>query len=304
MTKEEFIATHLVENSYPNTKIRKPLLEFGLKENKCEICGISEWNGNPLTCQLHHINGNRTDNRLENLQMLCPNCHSQTENYMNKNTFIYNEKAKVCVNCGKPFVAKSDNQKFCSSKCLNDYNSRHQRTKMPSYSKEFLQELCGKYNTLDEIGFIIHKTRVTVKRYLIQYGLYEDFKRKRNFHSTPIIQYDSEGKFIKEWPSILDAQETLKIYHIGMVCAGRRKSAGGYLWSYKNVDILNNEEVKQTEDHIPVSTNILQYNIDGIFIKEYKTVEEAFITTGINTIIQKDSLCLESILNTFFRQSL
>ena len=46
------------------------------------ICGnIGEWNGNSLSLQLDHINGIHTDNRIENLRMLCPNCHSQTETF-------------------------------------------------------------------------------------------------------------------------------------------------------------------------------------------------------------------------------
>lgn len=44
--------------------------------NRCEIYGISEWQGKPITCELHHINSDSTDNRIENLQILCPNCHS------------------------------------------------------------------------------------------------------------------------------------------------------------------------------------------------------------------------------------
>ena len=62
-------------------KLRIKLLAEGLKENKCEICGITKWLGNPIVCQLHHIDGNNQNNNLENLQILCPNCHSQTENY-------------------------------------------------------------------------------------------------------------------------------------------------------------------------------------------------------------------------------
>ncbi|MGM9530406.1 HNH endonuclease [Intestinibacter sp.] len=52
------------------------MINLGLKENKCEECGITEWRGKPITIQLHHINGDRSDNRVENLRMLCPNCHS------------------------------------------------------------------------------------------------------------------------------------------------------------------------------------------------------------------------------------
>ena len=69
------------DSEYNRTKLKTRLVKEGLKEYKCECCGISEWNGKPLTLQLHHINGIHNDNRLSNLQLLCPNCHSQTENF-------------------------------------------------------------------------------------------------------------------------------------------------------------------------------------------------------------------------------
>ena len=57
------------------------LYKSGWKEYKCEICGISEWQGKELSLQLDHINGINNDNRIENLRLLCPNCHSQTETF-------------------------------------------------------------------------------------------------------------------------------------------------------------------------------------------------------------------------------
>jgi hypothetical protein len=62
-----------------NLKTR--VLRAGLKQNRCENCGIEEWRGRPLSLALHHVNGDGRDNRLENLQLLCPNCHSQTDNF-------------------------------------------------------------------------------------------------------------------------------------------------------------------------------------------------------------------------------
>jgi hypothetical protein len=66
-----------------HVKIR--LLRAGLKEHRCERCGLSEWRGEPLAIELHHINGDGLDNRLDNLQLLCPNCHSQTDTWGARN---------------------------------------------------------------------------------------------------------------------------------------------------------------------------------------------------------------------------
>lgn len=52
---------------------------------KCSICGISEWNDKPITLELDHIDGNSMNNVEENLRCICPNCHSQSDNYKAKN---------------------------------------------------------------------------------------------------------------------------------------------------------------------------------------------------------------------------
>jgi hypothetical protein len=70
---------------YNTLKLKIRLLEEGIKKNECEVCGISEWLGKPLVIQLDHINGIPSDHRLENLQMVCPNCHSQTETFCGRN---------------------------------------------------------------------------------------------------------------------------------------------------------------------------------------------------------------------------
>ena len=78
----------LIENSsYTNrTRLKIRLLKEHLIEYKCAICGNKgEWNNQPLTLQLDHINGINNDNRIENLRFLCPNCHSQTETYSGRN---------------------------------------------------------------------------------------------------------------------------------------------------------------------------------------------------------------------------
>ena len=80
------VETYLVENRLvQSNSLKKRLLAEGLKEHKCECCGITEWNGKPAPIELDHINGNHHDNRLENLRILCPNCHAQTDTYRGKN---------------------------------------------------------------------------------------------------------------------------------------------------------------------------------------------------------------------------
>ena len=76
----------LKENSkYQSYKLKNRLIESGLKEYKCECCKNTEWNGKPIPLEVHHINGDNTDNRIENIQILCPNCHAQTDNYRGRN---------------------------------------------------------------------------------------------------------------------------------------------------------------------------------------------------------------------------
>ena len=66
--------------------LKKRLYIAGLKEKKCEICGITSWNGKDIVFHLHHKDGNNKNNNFNNLQIVCPNCHSQTENYCRSKT--------------------------------------------------------------------------------------------------------------------------------------------------------------------------------------------------------------------------
>jgi len=51
--------------------------------NKCEKCGLYEWRKEKISIEVHHKDGNKKNNQPENLELLCPNCHSQTDNYRN-----------------------------------------------------------------------------------------------------------------------------------------------------------------------------------------------------------------------------
>ena len=76
----------LTAGSYvSSSRVRILLFKLKLKKQQCECCGITNWQGKHITFELHHINGVGSDHRLDNLTILCPNCHSITKNYRGKN---------------------------------------------------------------------------------------------------------------------------------------------------------------------------------------------------------------------------
>lgn len=71
--------------SYQTYKLKNRMLKENIIENVCSICGINEWNGKQINLELDHIDGVRSNHNLNNLRLLCPNCHSQTDTYRSKN---------------------------------------------------------------------------------------------------------------------------------------------------------------------------------------------------------------------------
>lgn len=67
-------------STYTPGKLGKRLRELG-REYACAVCGLVDWQGQPLTLHVDHINGETSDNRLSNLRFLCPNCHQQTRTW-------------------------------------------------------------------------------------------------------------------------------------------------------------------------------------------------------------------------------
>ena len=130
--------------SYPSSKLLHRLYKEGLKEKRCERCKITEWEGEPISFHLHHKDGDRLNNELENLQVLCPNCHSLTENFAGKATKkatkkttkkADSEKKKYfCIDCGEEI---SSSGKRCV-KCAGKYK---QNAEMKELTREKLKDL-------------------------------------------------------------------------------------------------------------------------------------------------------------------
>jgi hypothetical protein len=82
--KEKFNLWMKGENAFgKNTSIRRALIHRD--GDKCATCGIYEWNGKPITFEVEHIDGNPENDHQSNLELICPNCHSQTNTYKGKN---------------------------------------------------------------------------------------------------------------------------------------------------------------------------------------------------------------------------
>jgi hypothetical protein len=76
----------VAESTYTNTnRLKNRLLNNGIFERRCMRCNLTKWLEQPIPIELDHINGDRQDHRLENLRLLCPNCHALTETYRGKN---------------------------------------------------------------------------------------------------------------------------------------------------------------------------------------------------------------------------
>lgn len=85
----------LAANSiYHTNRLRERLIAEGVFKARCSSCQRSQWLGRPIVLELHHVDGNRKNNTLANLQVLCPNCHSMTPNWKGRAT---RGKKRKCV---------------------------------------------------------------------------------------------------------------------------------------------------------------------------------------------------------------
>lgn len=149
-------------------KIKNIIFKHNIKPHKCEECKKTEWEykGNiiPIPLELHHINGDNTDNTLNNLQLLCANCHSLTDNFCKRKDKKYgNEKFLVSsnktvyekqCNCGKMFKTTNKNQQFCSNKCAKE-ESKKIKVDINTLLKDFKElgsfvAVSKKYNVSDK----------------------------------------------------------------------------------------------------------------------------------------------------------
>jgi conserved domain protein len=168
-----------VKNSPYTDSVRHRMLKVGF-EYKCDSCGIKDsWNGKPLTLQVEHKNGVHTDNRIENLCFLCPNCHSQTSTYGSKN--INYRSVNKCRDCGKQTVnGKHRCEECCSVKSLN--KKRRDKASLKRLgsilaSKDYKVDrtlivlLLRAYETIEDASKVISMTTEDFKKKCDEFGI-------------------------------------------------------------------------------------------------------------------------------------
>ena len=141
------------------------MIAENLKQDICEICGQTNlWNGKPLVLQLDHINGNHYDNRLENLRIVCPNCHTQTDTFGSKR----NKKQWKCIDCGCNVSYKSTRCPSCSALHIAEEKRKNSNKKYPT--KDELSKLILSKSFV-EIGRLYGVKDNTVRKWCKKFNL-------------------------------------------------------------------------------------------------------------------------------------
>lgn len=165
--------------------LRGKIEKYGLIKYECMECGnTGNWNGKKLTLHLDHINGDRKDNRLENLRFLCPNCHQQTDTWgaknMKKNRIKYSAPIieKCCKMCKTPFKFKKTKRGriYCSDKCSKEYMSKHIPLK-----NELLQIMVEKKGVFLQVASYYGVSDNAVRKWCKKYNIPHKRKELRQY---------------------------------------------------------------------------------------------------------------------------
>lgn len=120
LTAEQYLCSGSVIKSHT---LKLKLFKDGIKAKQCEICGVSQWQGVELPLELHHKDGDHYNNELNNLMILCPNCHSIQEGNSGASAGKYavkkdevEQRKNFCIDCQTEISLRATRCKSCASK--------------------------------------------------------------------------------------------------------------------------------------------------------------------------------------------
>ena len=182
-------------------KLKNKLIESGLKEEKCEICGITEWLDKPVKFHLHHKDGDHYNNELSNLQILCPNCHSMTDNYgvYNSDRYKENKGKYYCKICGKELKKKRK-----TGLCEECYKKSRPKKEKTQEKYEHIKDICPickiryKNKESNMCSICYHKSREKDLSLTITRDELKILIRKEKFVNIA-KKYSVSHKTIREW---------------------------------------------------------------------------------------------------------
>jgi hypothetical protein len=145
----------LVEHStYDRGKLKRRLYAEGLKQRHCELCGLGEeWQGRRMSLILDHVNGTPTDNRLDNLRIVCPNCAATLDTHCGRKTRLDREP-RPCLHCGAFFVPARPDRRYCSRYCgtRHDRRSRAARPETRKVTRPSYEQLKADTTTMSYVA--------------------------------------------------------------------------------------------------------------------------------------------------------
>jgi len=141
---EEILVEH---STYCRTSLKKRLFREGLKQPICEMCGQGEiWRGRRMSLILDHANGRATDNRLENLRIVCPNCAATLDTHCGKLSGT-SRTERPCPTCGQLFYPRTRHQRYCGRSCWGERKADRRRgvpqPRLRKVERPPYEQLCG-----------------------------------------------------------------------------------------------------------------------------------------------------------------
>lgn len=230
----------IVKNSkhYNYSRLKRRLIEEKLLEYKCEECGnTGEWNGKTLVLQLHHKDGDNRNNELSNLAFLCPNCHSQTENFAGKSKKKEQNHCKICnKEINKRYtLCKECHIKYLKEHPFNDSSKNAEKSKefYSLFQEEIIDLYINKKESLYNIGVKYNVSTMCIKNLLLKNNI--KLRTANEHQKKEIFCIDrNSNKILYKFNSIMEAEKFFNKSksNIGEVCSKKRKTSIGYKWLF------------------------------------------------------------------------